>query len=264
MLNLKRGYFLVGFLVILIVLMSGCVQQESLQIDPDTLPIGQDDTQEPLSDTQFLTGPPTDLALPFDVENMFGGNKFVSPFGLIRHNRDKGHGHAGIDIPLSQGDSIYAVSDGEIIRNEPASDGPGNTIVLLIIKDREGEGWAFLYEHINLNLGIDVGSQTSKGQSIGYSALVKGNNHLGLVYYFNDFQYTKEPKCWAEYVRNEDKQKLFNIWEEIRGNPTFIESWQNAFEDGTYAYRALLNKDTFPSGPQLCYEYGLDVREGRN
>ncbi len=217
---------------------------------------------------KYPANPLVNLALSFDVEDIGGGNEFLTPFGLIRHERDKGHGHAGIDVPLSKGDKIYAVSDGAIIINEPATDGgegsnkEGNNVVLLIAEGyREGEGWAFLYEHIHLNPEINVGSKVSKKQFIGESALSNGNNHLGLVYYFNNFQYTREPKCWVEYLNAEDKQKLLDAWEEIRTSSKFIESWRNAFEDGAYPYRALLNKNNFPAGPQLCYEYGLDVRD---
>ena len=206
---------------------------------------------------------PANLALPFDVEDMGGGNEFVTPFGLIRHERDMGHGHAGIDVPLSKGDNIYAVANGKIIINEPATDGgegnhfEGNNVILLITEGyREGEGWGFLYEHINLNSGISVGSAVSREQLIGTSALTNGNNHLGLVYYFNDFNYIREPKCWVEHLSDEDKQRLLDAWEEIKNSPKFIESWRNAFEDGAYAYRALLNKDNFRFGPQLCHEYG--------
>lgn len=225
--------------------------------------------QEPRSNNEnSIIEVPVNLALPFDIGDMGGGNEFVTPFGLIRHERDKGHGHAGIDVPLSKGDEIYAVTEGKIIINEPATDGEegnsreGNNVVLLITEGyRKGEGWGFLYEHINLNSEIDIGSKVSKKQLIGTSALTNGNNHLGLVYYFNDFKYVREPKCWVEHLNSEDKQKLLNAWEEIRISAKFIESWRNAFEDGAYPYRALLNKDKFPSGPQLCYEYGLDVRE---
>jgi len=211
---------------------------------------------------------PVNLALPFDAENMGGGNEFFTPFGLIRHERDKGYGHAGIDIPLSQGDNIYAVADGTIIINEPATDGgagnnfEGNNVVLLITEGYSaGEGWRFLYEHINLNSGISVGSEISREQLIGTSSLTNGNNHLGLVYYFNNFKYTKDSKCWVEHLNDEDKQKLLDLWEEIRTSSKFIVSWQNSFEDGAYAYRALLNLDNYPDGLQLCYDYGLDVRQ---
>ncbi len=211
---------------------------------------------------------PVNLVLPFDVENMGGGNEFVTPFGLIRHERDRGHGHAGIDVPLSRGDKIYAVSDGTIIINEPATDGgegnnfEGNNVVLLIAEGyNEGEGWGFLYEHINLDSGISVGSIVNKRQLIGKSALTNGNNHLGLVYYFNDFKYVREPKCWVEHLNGEEKQKLLTKWGEIRTGPVFIDSWKSSFEDGAYPYRALLNEANYPNGPQLCYEYGLDARE---
>lgn len=206
------------------------------------------------------------LTLPFDAEDMGRGNGFVSPFGLIRHERDKGHGHAGIDIPLSKGDEIYAVAKGRIMINEPATDGgqgdsfEGNNVVLLIAEYGKGEGWGFLYEHIDLNPGINVDSAVSRGQLIGTSALTNGNNHLGLVYYFNDFKYTREPKCWVENLNGEDKQKLLAKWGKIIASSEFVEGWSNSFEDGAYPFRALLNLEEFPDGPRLCYEYGLDVR----
>ncbi len=209
----------------------------------------------------------TNLDLPFDVDDINGGNKFFTPFGLIRHERDKGHGHAGIDIPLSKGDDIYAVSDGTIIINKPATDGgdgnsfEGNNVVLLIAGGyNEGEGWGFLYEHINLDSEINLGSIVDKGQLIGTSALTNGNNHLGLAYYFDDFKYTRDSKCWVDNLNGEDKQRLLAEWEEISMSPEFINSWTDSFEDGAYPYRALLDKNNFPNGPQLCYDYGLDVR----
>lgn len=250
--GINRGYLIFCLVLYLPLIVSGCVLQETTRHDSSEI-------------NQNI--PPTNLVLPFDVENMFGGNKFISPFGLIRHERDKGHGHAGIDIPLSKGDKIYAVADGTIIFNTPATDGgkdnnfEGNNIVLLITKGREGEGWGFLYEHINLNSEINVGSAVRRKQLIGTSALTNGNNHFGLVYYFNDFKYTKEPKCWVEYLIDEDKQSFLQLWDEIKINSKFIDSWHNSFEDGAYAYNALLNKDKFPAGPQPCYDYDLDVRE---
>ena len=39
------------------------------------------------------SNPPTDLALPFRIEDVGGGNEFISPFGIIRHSRDTGIGH---------------------------------------------------------------------------------------------------------------------------------------------------------------------------
>lgn len=213
-------------------------------------------------------GAPLNLALPFDVEDAGGGNEFFTPFGLIRHERDKGYGHAGIDIPLSRDDEIYAVSDGKIVANYPATDGgegnnfEGNNVVLLITEGyRQGEGWGFLYEHIDLISGINVGSVVSKGQLIGASALANGNNHLGLVYYFNNFKYVKDPRCWIEHLNSEDKQRLLAKWEEIQVSSKFIQSWNSTFEDGAYPYRALLDETNYPNGPQLCYEYGLNVRE---
>ena len=48
------------------------------------------------------------------MEDVGGGNGFISPFGIIRHSRDQGHGHGGIDVPLKTEAPIYAVADGTI------------------------------------------------------------------------------------------------------------------------------------------------------
>ena len=86
------------------------------------------------------SNPPTDLALPFRIEDVGGGNEFISPFGIIRHSRDTGIGHGGIDIPLNQNAPIYAVADGTILSAEVSSDGAGGSNVLLLISGSDGKG----------------------------------------------------------------------------------------------------------------------------
>ena len=69
---------------------------------------------------------------------MGGGNGFISPFGIIRHSRDAGHGHGGIDIQLNANAPIYAVADGTILSADVSSDGAGGSDVKLdsLVKTR--------------------------------------------------------------------------------------------------------------------------------
>ena len=205
---------------------------------------------------------PINLALPIIVEDIGGGSDFISPFGPIRHSRDSGHGHGGIDIPLDTGDSIFAVADGVIITNDFAEDNRGGNIVYLLIKpgDREGEGWIFMYEHIILKPGIDVDSQVKRGQLIGTTAMTYGNNHLQLSYIFENYKFHKNQICWVDQLEPADKSSLEERFDEIRNSQEFIELWENAKEEGYYNYRGLLDKENFSDGPQLCYPLGIDVR----
>ena len=102
----------------------------------------RDSREEPL-------GPPSDLSLPFRIEDLGGSNRFISPFGILRHSRDAGHGHGGIDIPLDKNADVYAVSDGTILSVEESGDGAGGFDVILLILGSGGEGWGFLYEHVS-------------------------------------------------------------------------------------------------------------------
>ncbi len=52
---------------------------------------------DPLSGVE-ASAPPADLFLSFRVEDVRGGSGFISPFGIIRHSRDAGHGHGGIEV----------------------------------------------------------------------------------------------------------------------------------------------------------------------
>jgi len=196
------------------------------------------------------------------AEAMEGGSDFISPFGPIRHSRDSGHGHGGIDIPLDTGDPIFAVAGGVIITNDFAEDNRGGNIVDLLIEPgyREGEGWMFKYEHIILESGLDVGSEVKRGQLIGKTAMTSGNNHLQLSYFFNDFKFDKNKICWVDQLEPADKNILEEKFNEIRNSQEFIELWENVNEEGYYSNRGLLDKENFPDGPQLCYPLGIDVR----
>ena len=73
--------------------------------------------------------------------------------------------------------------------------------------DRAGEGWAFLYEHINLSDGIGAGDSVSRGQAIGTSAITVGTNHMALEYLFNGYAYTRDHQCWVGHLAQEDAEQ---------------------------------------------------------
>ena len=208
------------------------------------------------------TSAPTDLALPFRLEDIDLKRKLISPFGPIRHSKDRQHGHGGIDIPLNPGDPIYAVADGTIIGIDPATDGRGGFDVRILLKegDRDGEAWAFLYEHIVLNSGFAVGTAVHRGETIGSSAIKIGANHMGLVYLFNGWQYSRDPKCWIEHLSAEDRAKFMREFARVGTTSNFVHAWRDAHEEGMYPYRAGLDTERFPDGPQPCYQLGTDLR----
>jgi len=49
-----------------------------------------------------IEDPTFKLALPFDIQDIDLYQRMISPFGLIRHSKDSGIGHGGIDIPLQK------------------------------------------------------------------------------------------------------------------------------------------------------------------
>ena len=206
--------------------------------------------------------PPRELFLPFRTEDVGGGNEFISPFGIIRHSRDAGHGHGGIDFPLNEDAPVYAVADGTILSAEESSDGAGGFDVKLLILGSGGEGWGFLYEHIELESGISVGSTVTRGQLIGRNGLttVHRNNHLQFTYMFDDYRFFRDQRCWVDHLDSSSQTTLLDYFDSIKNTETFLAQWRNAGEEGMYAYRELLNRERFPEGPQLCYSLGLDVR----
>ena len=205
---------------------------------------------------------PSDLSLPFNIENVGGSNEFISPFGIIRHSRDKGHGHGGIDIPLNENAPVYAVADVTILSSEKSSDGVGGFDIKLLISGSGGEGWGFLYEHVMLVSGITVGSKVTKGQLIARNGLTtdRRNNHLQLSYMFNDYTFFRDQRCWVNYLDPISRKSLLAYFDSIKTTEKFIAQWETASEGGTKAYKKLLNKERYPEGPQLCYPLGLDVR----
>ncbi|QQG39661.1 MAG: peptidoglycan DD-metalloendopeptidase family protein [Candidatus Aenigmatarchaeota archaeon] len=241
---MDRQYVL--FVVLLFV--SGCVAGER-----------QGETSDYIAAGGNAQKVPTGLALPFDVEDLHAG-EMISPFGVIRGSKDGGIGHGGIDFTIHKGDPIYAVADGEIIYNEK-EDGQGGTVVdILIAPVADGEGWIFKYEHIELLGELDVGSSVKKGEKIGESAIMFGNNHLGLEYAFNDYAFYKDAACWVSLVEPGAQRALEDKFEELRADPAFVKLWETSESEGYYEYKGLLDEAEYPNGPRLCYELGTDAR----
>ena len=215
--------------------------------------------QRPSVDRQ---GSPGDLFLPFRIEDVGGGNEFISPFGIIRHSRDASHGHGGIDIPLNANAPLYAVADGTILSAEESSDGAGGFDVELLLSGSGGEGWGFLYEHIELETGLVVGSAVTRGQLIGRNGLITDhrNSHLQLTYMFNDYKFSRDSRCWVDHLDSSSRKALLDYFDSIKATGKFLSQWQNSSEEGMKGLSELLNQARFPEGPQLCYPLGLDVR----
>ena len=201
-------------------------------------------------------------SIPFRTEDVGGGNEFISPFGIIGHSRDAGHGHGGIDILLNENAPLFAVADGTILSAEESSDGAGGFDVKLLISGTGGEGWGFLYEHIQLESAVHVGSAVTKGQLIGRNGLTtdRRNSHLQLTYMFNDYEFYRDQRCWVDHLDSSSKKSILDYFDSIKTTEKFIAQWQNASEEGMKALSELLNIARFPEGPQLCYTLGLDVR----
>ena len=207
--------------------------------------------------------PPHGLALPFDAGDIDG---FISPFGLYRHSKDHPDlGHGGIDIPLRQGAPLFAVADGVIVLVTPSIDHrPGSIVVVQIAEgERAGEGWVFLYEHIDLAAGLVEGSAVGRGQLIASNPIERntGNNHLQLSYASNDLRFFSRLTCWVDQLDQPGRTALIERFDELRASDEFTRFWSTATNDeGTLAYRELLNVERFPGGAQLCYPQGTDVR----
>ena len=209
-------------------------------------------------------GLPTGLALPMAPEavNLRG---VVNPFGVVRWSLDRSDvGHPGIDIPVDEGTSFFAVGDGRIVSVEAATDGlPGNDVkVLLSPGATEGTGWAFIYEHVNLGASLGVGSQVSRGQVIATSATSAAfTNHFELSDLFNEFRFHQNQTCWVPQLDASERARLQSHFDNVlRTDPRFISSWQTNLREGQLPFRELLNTEKYPGGAQLCYPRGTDVR----
>ena len=272
----KQYYWI--FVIIVVILVSGCSTVDekapeeienvaTLPAEPERLVhdvqrIDADRESSSPIKVPANTEAPQDLALPFGVEDLDLFIDMISPFGLIRHSKDRNFGHGGIDIPLNVGDPIYAVGSGTIIKNKLATDGRGGYDITLYLKegDREGEAWVFLYEHFELEQNIEVGTKVQKGQLIGKSVINFGSNHMGLIYLFSDLQNSKDNRCWVDHLTAEDKEKFEGEFNKLKTTPKFIRAWNDVNEEGMYPTRGALDKEKYPDGPQLCYPLGTDVR----
>ena len=196
------------------------------------------------------------------MDDVGGGNGFISPFGIIRHSRDAGHGHGGIDIPLNANAPIYAVADGVILSAEVSSDGAGGSEVKLLISGSGGEGWGFLYEHVTLEPGIALGSAVTEGQLIARNGLTTNqrNNHFQLSYMFNGYAFYRDHRCWANHLDASSEKLLLDYFDSPDTVAKVTAQWEAASEEGMHALKEVLDKERFPDGPQLCYPLGLDVR----
>ena len=106
-----------------------------------------------------VAGPRLEISsFPLEQRTWEESNEFISPCGIIGHSRDTGHGHGGIDTPLNRNAPYTHSPSGAILSVEESSDGAGGFDVKLLIRGSAGEGWGFLYEHNQLEPGIDVGS----------------------------------------------------------------------------------------------------------
>ena len=208
------------------------------------------------------SAPPDNLSLPFGTEDVGGGNEFISPFGIIRHSRDAGHGHSGIDIPLNANAPIYAVADGAILSAAMSSDGAEGSDVKLLLSGSRGEGWGFLYEHVALEPGITVGIAVTKGQLIARNGLTtdRRNNHFQLSYMFNEYTFYRDHRCWVDHLDPSSRKLLLDYFNSPETVAKLSGQWKTASEEGMNAYKELLNIERFPEGPQLCYLLGLDAR----
>ncbi len=255
-----------------VVIANGGDHYKSAGLIPEqaTLPLASTATH-PVAGSSAVV--PTDLALPIDLDDLRFEYQLLSPFGLYRHSKDSPpgaditqFGHGGIDLPLTAEAPIYALASGVIISDTPTTDfRPGRVVVVQITEgDRPGEGWILLYEHINLEPGLGVGSRVLKGRRIGRNAMAAGqsNNHVELAYAFNGLQFTRLKTCWVDQLAPADRAALTTRFNgTIRTSDPFVTSWRTAVDEGMYPYGALLDPVRFPDGAQLCYPMGTDVRE---
>ncbi|MCZ6631813.1 MAG: Ig-like domain-containing protein [bacterium] len=209
--------------------------------------------------TQGTPPPDPTFALPFAVEDIDLVQKLINPFGPIRHSRDSGIGHPGIDIPLKTGAPFFAVADGILVEVLPGSGGrPGNDVKLLIGADEPAQaGWIFEYEHIALEPGIGVNSRVTRGQLFARTPDPPiANYHLQLSYWENTF--TSNHMCWVDFLADLAFVAHFN--ETIRTSSEFISGWKDVQGEGQFPFRGFLDLERYPEGTRLCYPLGTDVR----
>ena len=239
---------------------------------PALITCGGDDSGEPFlpDDPDAPQAPdtttPTGLALPVDVSQIIEG-AIVNPFGVVRSSLDNtAAGHPGIDLVSAMGSPLFAVADGVIVSVVPATDGfPGHLVRIVIGSDAgTGEGWLFLYGHVQLTAGLGVGSAVTRGQRIGDNSLEgeRTSNHLELSWGFNSFQFLRDQRCWVDLLASAQRTELLDRFNNVlRVHPEFISAWGTVdFNEGMLPFKELLDLSRFPSGPLMCYPRGTDVR----
>lgn len=108
-----------------------------------------------------------------------------------------GAGHNGIDLANGFGTPIMAIAEGEIIANGK-NDGWGNWVA---IKHPNQYNLVSLYGHMSSLSFLQVGTQVTAGQIIGYEGAtgkVTGS-HLHLSLYKNFFTYEKNKQLYFNY-----------------------------------------------------------------
>jgi hypothetical protein len=201
------------------------------------------------------------LSLPFNIEDLSKNSAILNPLGIIRHNKDKGHGHSGIDFPLKQGSQIVAVSNGKIIEINKDSETEGDEKLVILLKDSgNGEGWVYVYEHILIANDLKIGDKINKGDIVGSHIQSNRTSHYQLSRSFNNYMFYEEGKCWPDLLNPEEQASLNNFWQQYRVSDHALGVWKSSNEDGNYSFRALLDKEKFPNGVQLCYIPTVDAR----
>jgi len=207
------------------------------------------------------SGTPSNLSLPFDIENISFESAILNPFGIIRNNQDSGHGHGGIDFPLKAGSDVMSVADGEVFEISKVSNTEGDEKLSVLIKEEgEGMGWIFIYEHILVDDSLKVGNRVKTGDKLGTHILEQKTSHYQLTYVFDENGYTRNDQCWPELLTKSDQEKINNFWEKYRKTDYALDVWKSVIVDDSYSYLALLNEDKYPDGVQLCYTMNTDAR----
>jgi len=206
--------------------------------------------------------PPLGLALPVRIADLGqGGNVMVSPFGIVRRESvDRlDFGHGGIDLPIPPGSDVFAVADGVVIKKRHGTDmsaGQGGEIWISLGQD----GWTFLYEHIEPREDLFVGDHVSSGEVLGANAMdtVFATVHFQLTNVFDERLYTRDSRCWIDYLTPGASEELLNWFDGQR--ETMRDLWAGIMEEGYSVHEGLLDLEVYSSGPQMCYPPGTDGR----
>lgn len=203
------------------------------------------------------------LILPFEIKDIDEANGVINPIGVVRFSKDQSDiGHSGLDVPLLEGAPVYAVGKGQIVLIKEAGDPwGGRGIFHLLQPTTQGEGWAYIYEHVTPAEGLKQGDTIKKGDLIAHKTPPQGfTAHFQLSYLFNNYQFTRDITCWVDRLSSAEKSKLLSWWEQYRSSARFISAWKSNKEEGQFPFRGLLDTTKFADGPKLCYPLGTDVR----